>query len=412
MLVTQTNTPLLSFYPEWKQWKSVLCKDLIGKRLQDLRTPQLVIDRTILQRNCERLNFLTDKYGIKVRVHIKSHKTIEATELQLQGARTDAIVVSTLAEAYAVMASSLILLGFPISADKFSEVFFLSEKVPAFQIFIALDKYHHSVYGANDTAHRIRVFLKVDCGYHRAGTALEDPKTVELAKRLGSSSYIVLSGLYTHAGHSYNSRSAEEALEYLQKECDMARAFRDLFRKHGVNIDYLSIGATPTVQAIFMQHQHNNKDNVKHILDGISEVHAGAYTLLDRQQVATELCSFDDVAVSVACRVVSVYPDRGSVLIDGGALAFSKDTAPQGGFGAILDKTSGKQWTLTKISQEHGVITDLDTAALQHPLFTCGQLIRVIPNHCCLATACHRFYLVTENGGDTVVDVWVPISGW
>ena len=64
--------------------------------------------------------------------------------MQLAAAKTDAVVVSTLAEAHFLVSSRLVeqnkirqlLLGFPISPDKFADVFALAEKVERFQLFI------------------------------------------------------------------------------------------------------------------------------------------------------------------------------------------------------------------------------------------------------------------------------------
>lgn len=71
-------------------------------------------------------------------------QTIEGTEIQLDYAKTDAIVVSTLAEAYYVINSHLvasgklkdILFGFPVSPDRFNDVYHLSQKVEKFCILI------------------------------------------------------------------------------------------------------------------------------------------------------------------------------------------------------------------------------------------------------------------------------------
>lgn len=64
--------------------------------------------------------------------------------MQLDYAKTDAIVVSTLAEAYYVIDSHLVssgklkdvLFGFPVSPDRFDDVYRLSQKVEKFCIFI------------------------------------------------------------------------------------------------------------------------------------------------------------------------------------------------------------------------------------------------------------------------------------
>lgn len=230
-----------------------------------------------------------------------------------------------------------------------------------------------------------------------------------MAKRLQDSPHIHFLGIYGHAGQSYASENAENALEYLQRECHLARTFRDYFSQHGITIHNISIGATPTVKAIL---RFIDDERVKEILEGITEVHAGAYALLDRQQVATGLGTLSDVAVSVACRVSSVYPSRDSVLVDGGALAFSKDIAPQGGFGYVFKDLDQKEpiATLTSVSQEHGVIKGLNDKELTQ--FNIGDIVYVVPNHGCLTNACHLFYLVIEDRKDTVVDVWVPVKGW
>lgn len=258
------------------------------------------------------------------------------------------------------------------------------------------------------------IFNNLTIDFRRAGVPIDDPHTILLAKRLQESTCVHFTGIYTHAGHSYSSENSTEALGYLRNECDMARQFRDYFVNNGIEVKYVSIGATPTVKAItaFM---HEDISAMKKILEGISEVHAGAFAFLDRQQVSTGLGGYRDVAITVACRIASVYKDRNSVLIDGGALAFSKDTAPQGGFGYVLDPRKSEPEiiaSLTKVSQEHGILQHLNESTLSRPELQIGELIRVIPNHCCLTAACHLFYLIIEDGDDTVIDVWVPVRGW
>ena len=55
----------------------------------------------------------------------------------------------------------------------------------------------------------ISVFLKVDCGYHRAGVDPQaDPDgALQLAKAISSGPYTELFGLYAHSGNAYNTGS-------------------------------------------------------------------------------------------------------------------------------------------------------------------------------------------------------------
>ncbi|SAM04113.1 hypothetical protein [Absidia glauca] len=411
-VIAQTTTPLLPYHFSVPD-KKALVGQYVGKSLDQVRTPRLVVDRTVVKKNCEKLGAIAQRQQVKIRVHVKTHKTIEATAIELDAAGTDAIIVSTLAEAYYLVQSPLVangqlkdvLLGLPISPDKFDEMFALADQVETFSIFIdhdqtldALDAYYEEKYG-KASGRRVNVFFKVECGNGRAGAAIHNDASLNLARRLVNSSYINLMGLYTHAGQSYACRDHASAVSFLQAERDAAITYRDYLSENGITIDKCSIGATPTVMAAGLADPS--------VLQGITELHAGAFAFMDRQQVATSLASPSDVAITVLSRVASRYPERGSILLDAGALAFSKDPSPQGGFGDIVGR---EHWKLNKIAQEHGVVTEIPAEDFADA--PVGKVFQVRPNHCCLTAACFEFYLVVENGGDKVVDVWVPVRGW
>lgn len=75
MTVAQTTTPLLPFYSH--QWKATLVENMVGKKLDQLRTPSLIIDRKVVERNCKKLSSITTELNTKVRVHVKTHKVIK-----------------------------------------------------------------------------------------------------------------------------------------------------------------------------------------------------------------------------------------------------------------------------------------------------------------------------------------------
>ncbi|ORX51901.1 hypothetical protein DM01DRAFT_1336896 [Hesseltinella vesiculosa] len=410
-LPPQTTTPLLGLgfsVPD----KQSLADYYVGKSLNQVRTPRLVVDRAVVKRNCERLGAIAKRQNVKVRVHVKTHKTIEATAIELESANTDAIVVSTLAEAFYMIQSDLVksgllkdvLLGLPISPDKFDDLFTLADQVETISIFIdhdqtldALETYYRQRFG-EDTNVKVNVFFKVECGNARAGAAIHNEDSLALARRLVSSPILNVKGLYTHAGQSYACRDTETAIAALQSERDAAIAYQAYLRENGIQIEACSIGATPTVMAAGLADPS--------VLQGVTELHAGAFAFMDRQQVATSLAADADVAITVASRIASRYPERRSILLDAGALAFSKDPAPQGGFGEIVGK---EHWKLNKVAQEHGVVTEVPLEDFADA--PVGKLYQVRPNHCCLTAACYEFFLVVE-GGEQIVDVWVPVRGW
>jgi D-serine deaminase-like pyridoxal phosphate-dependent protein len=216
---------------------------------------------------------------------------------------------------------------------------------------------------------------------------------------LVSSPLLNVVGLYTHAGQSYASRDTDAAVNFLRSERDAALDYKKFLADNGVNFENISIGATPTVMAAGLVNPSE--------LEGITELHAGSFVLNDRQQLATQLLDETALAVTVLCRVASRYPERGSLLLDGGALGFSKDVAPQGGFGTIVGQPN---WKLDKLAQEHSIVTEVPAEDFQR--VNVGDVFRIVPNHCCLTAACYEFFLIIDDNGDEIVDVWVPVRGW
>jgi hypothetical protein len=51
-----------------------LATQYIGQKLQDLPTPAVVLDRSIIRRNCDAMLNVCKKLGVGFRAHVKSHK--------------------------------------------------------------------------------------------------------------------------------------------------------------------------------------------------------------------------------------------------------------------------------------------------------------------------------------------------
>jgi D-serine deaminase-like pyridoxal phosphate-dependent protein len=66
--------------------------------LADLRTPCLVLDRSRLAANLERMTAVSARHGVALRPHMKTAKSIEVARVALEG-QAGGITVSTLAEA-------------------------------------------------------------------------------------------------------------------------------------------------------------------------------------------------------------------------------------------------------------------------------------------------------------------------
>lgn len=131
--------------------------------------------------------------------------------------------------------------------------------------------------------------------------------------------------------------------------------------------------------------------------------------MLDLQQLAVGLSEATDISISILSRVVSVYPDRSEAMCDAGALAVSKDTGQFSGYGRVVHPARLANWDLGRVSQEHGTLVHRPNMEGVGQIFI-SDLIRIVPQHACLACACYPWYYVIKD--DIVTDIWVPWRGW
>lgn len=373
-------------------------------RVEDLGTPAALVDLDVVARNTSRMGERASRLGVRLRPHVKTHKTIEAARLQVRG-HFGGITVSTLAEAAFFAAGGFrdITYAVPIPPAKLPEAADLSRRLDRLSLLLDDSVVADAVEEcARERGIRLSVFLKVDCGAHRAGVDPGLNDSVALAGRVGSSPHLDFRGILTHAGQSYRCRDAQEVRAVAAHERDVMVAFAGRLRRAAVRVDEISIGSTPTLA-------------VAEDLAGVTEVRPGNYVFFDATQVAIGSCALEDIAFSVLVRVIGRYPSRRELLVDGGALALSKDPGPVHvdpgcGFGLVLtaagEPVPGMR--IISLSQEHGVVRcPHDLTAGQFPV---GSLFRIVPNHSCLAAALFDRYAVLRDCD--VVDEWRPVRGW
>ncbi len=374
-------------------------------RLAGVRTPAALVDLPVLERNCIRMRERALRTGVTLRPHIKTHKCVEIARLQHGGAKGP-ITVSTLAEARAFAAAGFrdITYAVPVPFPFMAEAADLLRRDVRLNLLLDHEATLRALetFGASQSV-RFPVFLKVDCGYHRAGVDPEREESLALAARVARSPHVRFEGVLTHAGQAYHCTNREEVLAVAEQERAVMARFAAKLRRAGVQVSEVSAGSTPTCCAA--------ED-----WTGVTEIRPGNYAFGDAFQAAIGSCSLDDaLAFTVLATVIGQYPDRGTLLLNAGALALSKDPGPTRhdpgcGFGIPCDLLGKpiRGLRLTSLSQEHA------EAAVSHAeiyeRFPIGAALRVIPNHSCLAAACFGRYLVLKGG--EVVDEWRSARGW
>ena len=374
-------------------------------RMDGLPTPCALVDLDRLERNAARMGDKVARLGARLRPHVKTHKCVEAARIQTRG-HFGGVAVSTLAEARALAAAGFadITYAIPIPLARIPECAEILRS--GTRLRLLLD--HEAALAELEAfggaqAVRFPVFLKVDCGYHRAGVDPSSSMSVALAARLARSAQVEFCGLLTHAGHAYHAKTREEAAAAARKEREAVTRFAERLRLEGIEVPETSVGSTPTITAC-------------ESLDGVTEARPGNYAFFDAFQVAIGSCTVQDVAFSVLCTVIGSYPERGEILVDAGALALSKDPGPvhvrsDCGFGLVFSADGARFHPTLRVfalTQEHGQIRVGEPASTD--AFPVGSLLRILPNHSCLAAACFDRYHVLR--GSEVVDEWRPARGW
>ena len=351
--------------------------------IHDLPTPALLLDLDVLERNLHRMSERAAAFGVAMRPHIKTHKSLEVAALQ-KALGIRGITVSTLYEArvFADAGYEDLTWAFPVILTRLSEVQELAGRVT---LRLVVDS-PEAVSALEALGRPLHVWLKVDCGYHRAGVDPESPEAVALARRLAESPTLIFDGLLTHSGHAYHGKGRAELAAIAEQERGVMAGFAERLRSEGIAVPEVSVGSTPALSAV-------------ESLSGVTEIRPGNYVFHDYTQVAIGTCAVGDCAVTVLSSVVSRRPDHS--VVDAGALAMSKDLGPDGSasLGEVFNDygsgTLDSEVRLTSLSQEHGILS------APRPV---GSRLRILPNHSCLTAAMFDEYAVVR--GEEVVDHW------
>jgi len=370
--------------------------------LETIATPALLLDVERLRRNAERIGNRVRDLGVRLRPHVKTHKSIEVARIQTEG-HSGAITVSTLAEGRAFAAREFqdITYAVPIEPGKFPTALALAKSCQRLSL-ITDDPELPAL--LNEAARNqnvfVDLFLKIDCGYHRCGVEPDSKEAREIPGRILDSSNLRFAGILTHAGHSYHCRSRHERLTVARHERDVMRQLAAELRDSGVDVPTVSIGSTPSITVV----DH---------LDGIDEARPGNYIFFDAFQASIGSCTLDDCALTVLAAVIHRDLKRNKIIIDAGAIALSKDRGaiefdPTSGYGRVLDlEGQDLGLSLDSLSQEHGEVM-AGTGDISR--LKVGSRVRVLANHSCLSAAQHSHYNVLEGG--RIVDRWEIQRGW
>jgi len=380
---------------------------LMPVRLVDLQTPCLILDADRMERNIARLLRRLAAFGVRLRPHLKTAKSVDVARrvmTSLEGPAT----VSTLKEAAYFAAAGVrdMIYAVGIAPGKLATV--LELRQGGVDIAVVLDTVEQAeavAAASREAGHPIPALIEIDCDGHRSGVLPGDAAhLVAIGQALVDGAE--LRGVLTHAGASYGARTEQALIDAASQERRAVVEAATTLRNAGLPCPVVSVGSTPTA--------HYATD-----LTGVSEVRAGVFVFFDLVMAGIGVCGVEDIALSVLATVIGHQREKGWILVDAGWMAMSQDrgTSKQPvsqGYGLVCN-SRGEPFAdiiLADANQEHGIMTVRPGSGAQLPDLKIGDRVRILPNHACATGAQHAVYNVVRGASDIVEANWPRFGGW
>ena len=378
-------------------------------QLIELETPALLLDRSKLDGNLERMSAHIRGLGGVLRPHVKTVKSIDVVRRALRDT-PGGITVSTLKEAEYFLAHGIrdIVYAVGIAPAKFAHVIALLRNGASLKVIAdSVDAVRQLAEAARAAHLRVPVLIELDVDGHRSGVSPASQLLLDLGHALTSTAGVTLAGVLTHAGDSYNCRGADALAQFAERERAGAVGAAQRLRAAGYQVPIVSVGSTPT-------------GTFARDLSGVTEVRVGVYMFQDLVMAGIGVCSVDDIALSVLVSVIGHQSERGWIITDGGWTALSRDRGTSThsvdqGYGLVRDvggRALAEDFIVVSTNQEHGIVARRDGGSIDPQRFPVGTLLRVLPNHACATASEHGCYHVVDGTAPAVLDRWERFSGW
>ncbi len=341
-------------------------------RTEHISTPALIVKRSILERNAQKMASLLEGSSLKLRPHYKSHKCADIAHEQIQNGAVG-MTCAKLDEALDLADSGIedILIANQITDPaKISRVAHLANACHLTVCVDNKDNIANLEKAAALAGSTVYCFVEYEIGMERCGVSSKE-EVLSLAKLIGQCPHLVFDGIQAYAGHISHTVSLEERAALTEENTKKLRELMAYLEANGVHPRVLSGGSTGTsvIKA---------RENL------YTELQAGSYLFMDATYA--ELGLPFESSLFILCTVVSVNDKI--VTVDAGVKSCGVD---QG-----MPIPCGFSVSLVVASEEH--------FQLHNPsrTFRVGEKVLLVPAHCCSTVNLHdRIYLVD---GDRVVD--------
>ena len=364
---------------------------LIGKSVNAIDTPALVVDLNRMERNLQTMAAFATEHKVLLRPHAKMHKSAELAKLQMAAGAVGVCVQKT-SEAEALVAGgvhNIFISNEVIALHKLARVAALTRLLAPLggKLAICVD----SMEGikrlavsmnegrlASGVASSIDVFIELNVGQNRCG--VEPGKSaVVLALEIRKHPALNFAGLQAYHGKAQHMRSPAERRDAILEAIKAVRHTRELIENEGIKVGLVTGAGTGTAPLEAASKLYG-------------ELQAGSYLFMDADYAANELAVGQPRfkhALFVKTQVVSVH--AGHVVCDAG----HKSHAIDSGMPKVHAFSSRSELEYSNGGDEHGI---LKPAAGSTRLPSLGSMLWLIPGHCDPTVNLHSVMIGVRGG--------------
>ena len=346
------------------------------KSVDDLDTPAVVIHLDRMEENITRVQQMIARHGLKNRPHIKTHKIPAIAKLQMD-AGAIGLTCQKLGEVEVFIDAGIcddFLLTYNIIGErKTDKLMEMASRVKRLAVVADNETVLRGLSEAGQRHNRdVQLLIECDTGFGRNG--VQSPEAaLELARLAVKLPRIALEGLMVFPN------TAPNTLPFFTTAIE-------IFGKAGIPLPVLSGGGTPALN-------HLGKYPM------MTEHRAGTYVYNDVMMVQSGVAAWDNCAMHVRATVVSCpTPDR--AIIDSGTKVLTSDHYYVEHYGRLVEYPGAY---VAGLSEEHATI-DLSQCKARPKV---GEVVSVIPNHCCVVSNMNDEVNGVRNG---VVEVVWPVA--
>jgi D-serine deaminase-like pyridoxal phosphate-dependent protein len=349
-------------------------------RLSAVPTPALAVDVNALERNIRKMAAFFASRRCRLRPHFKAHKTPEIARRQLAAGSCTGLTCATVfeAEVAAPLCDDILIANEVVDADSCRRVAALAKRV---RVTVAID----STVGldaislaAREAGVTIGALVDVNVGQNRCGVA-SGAGAVALGTLVARAPGLTLRGLMGYEGHAVGIADRRARETAVRASMQQLLATKRLFDEAGLETRTVSTGGTGSF-------------DIGGEMDGITEIQAGSYALMDTDYARLGL-PFEHALFVLGTVISRPAPER--CVADCGHKVCTKDH----GHPSVRDLPGA---SVIALNDEHAIIALPATCGL-----AIGDRIQLLPSHVDPTMNLHDVVYALD--GDEVVGVW-PIA--